>query len=184
MKITRPYNNEIVVVENFIDEEELKYLVSITEGISEDDWAMENENSAANWANRVYSLANHEKFDPAFFETLQERATQVVRDAYGLEDFFLTTMRMLSRAQSGEGMAMHHDQAPGDSPLSLYGLILYLNTSGKEFDGGETYYRDWPSVYSPVAGNLIMHPGDNDYSHAVRDVTGGTRYSMTAFAKG
>lgn len=184
MKITRPYGNEIVVVENFINDQELAYLISLTKNIPEGSWKDENGDSAPNWSDRIFSLGKHEKFDPNFFEDLESRAHSFVEQAYNPKEFYLTPMKMLSRASVGQGMDIHHDQAPGDTPLSLYGLILYLNTAGVDFSGGEIYYRDFDIAYSPVAGNLVIHPGGDEYSHGVKEVTDGVRYCMTSFAKG
>jgi predicted 2-oxoglutarate/Fe(II)-dependent dioxygenase YbiX len=98
------------------------------------------------------------------------------------EDIFLTGFNILSRSKD-IGMAVHSDGGDGLRQKTLYGLVLYLNTCDVDFWGGELYYPNLKIEYKPKAGDLVIHPGSEEYRHGVNDVTLGTRYIITSFAK-
>jgi hypothetical protein len=79
--------------------------------------------------------------------------------------------------EGGEN-GLHVDQNPIE--LEWSGL-LYLNTQGEDFQGGELYFPLQDISYKPEAGTLILFQGNESYPHGVRKVTKGTRKNITFF---
>merc|ERR1740129_1176079 len=59
--------------------------------------------------------------------------------------------------------------------------LLYLNTHGKDFDGGRFIFRDADAdrVVLPKAGRLLTMTGGPENYHLVEQVTRGTRFALT-----
>lgn len=179
-QITRPYNNDIIVIPNFINEDYLFDIIAMANSLSEDNWAELNEHSNENFKNKNYSLSN---YSDNFRQLASTKALEIIESIWGIEEeIFLTGFNIISRSRD-LGMAVHSDGGDGLSQKTLYGLVLYLNTCDVDFVGGELYYPNLEIEYKPMAGDLVIHPGSDEYSHGVRNVTSGVRYIITSFAK-
>ena len=180
-QITRPYNNDIVVIPNFIDEKFISNVITLANSLPESDWSLLDEHSNENFKNKNYSLGGYED---NLRESASAKALDIVSSLWGIEqeDIFLTGFNILSRSKD-LGMAVHSDGGDGLRQKTLYGLVLYLNTCDVDFWGGELYYPNLKIEYKPKAGDLVIHPGSEEYRHGVNDVTLGTRYIITSFAK-
>jgi hypothetical protein len=183
MYVTKPFDNDIVVIKEFISNDQAQELVQFAESLSEEDWSLMDLQSGMNspsFKNKNYALAI-EKFPVC--QEVTERAIRVLSELYDLEEeLYLTGFYTLSRVFK-EGMGSHHDGGDGLANVTKYGFVLYLNTCGKDFDGGELYYSHKGIVYTPAACDLVIHPGTLEYSHGVYDVSRGARYTLTSFAK-
>ena len=60
--------------------------------------------------------------------------------------------------------------------------VIYIN-DGSEFGGGELYFPHQSLQIKPKAGMAVFFPGDINYSHGVKTVTFGTRYTIPFFWK-
>jgi hypothetical protein len=72
----------------------------------------------------------------------------------------------------------HYDGESGKG--TEYGVIIYLNDN---FEGGELFYPNLNYIYKPKAGDLIIHPGDERYTHEVLPLLSGERYTLTTFLR-
>ena len=50
-------------------------------------------------------------------------------------------------------------------------------------DDGELEYINLNFKYTPVPGDLLMHPADLYHMHKVNQIKNGTRYTILFFAK-
>lgn len=111
-----------------------------------------------------------------------------------LEKFYGVEMDLAQAAHTtvlpGKAMGLHSDTTKLDgTPLRDDGTpeemewsaVLYLNTFGEDFDGGEIYFPNQEFTYSPTAGALIHFVGDHDHIHKVLDVLSGERISIAIF---
>lgn len=80
----------------------------------------------------------------------------------------------------GWSMKPHADSNPNFKPAANIkkGLIYYLND---DFEGGEIVYTNKNISHKPIANSLIVHPSNDEYTHGVKLVTKGIRYTMTNF---
>ena len=189
MQIENPFNNEITVVKNFLDQEVINKIIFLAESLEEEDWSRLNNEASDDYINKIYSIQDfsnnsisrlNEDFIPKITNDAKNILFSIYKDAK--EKLSISDFGTLART-SGRGMGEHHDSGDGDPYETKFGLVLYLNTQNKDFFGGELYYPKLNLTYYPVAGDLVIHPGSEEYSHEVKDVTSGVRYMMSSFAK-
>lgn len=94
--------------------------------------------------------------------------------------------------ENGQHIGAHcDDQIPwewGSRPQSQVSMFnntsmnLYLNTCGKDYQGGEICFPSVPYTYSPKAGDVIMYPSNYIGRHEVLPVTSGVRYAFLTMA--
>jgi hypothetical protein len=120
--------------------------------------------------------------------TLRECLSEM-RKFYGVEDLVLVNA-LYTVMKAGSSVEMHCDNCQLDgSPLdpsvevepNEWSAILYLNTNGVDFEGGEIYFPKQELTYSPVAGDFIHFKTDVDHPHQVLEVTSGDRACLVVF---
>jgi hypothetical protein len=62
--------------------------------------------------------------------------------------------------------------------LLSYGVCVYFG----EYTGGEVYYPNQNITIPVKPGDLVIHGALEDYSHGVKEVTSGSRYTYSNFA--
>jgi hypothetical protein len=184
MKITRPYDNEIILVEDFVTDKELSIMF---EHISKSTSGYNNEEMTNNYFNdKVIKFSPEDPYSkeemslPIFVvrSHLSERAKEVVLASTG-KDLEYTYIDFIIKAH-GKGMSEHYDDTPlVKETTTEYGLVIYLNDN---YEGGEIYYPNLDIEIKPIAKSLIIHPGTVEYTHGVRDTTVGERFCITFFA--
>jgi|688.fasta_scaffold00128_49 hypothetical protein len=118
------------------------------------------------------------------FEKIKAKA----EDVFGEElDLCNANYQMLPKGSSNP---MHSDTTKDDgSPLAKDGSpeevewsgLLYLNTNGKDFEGGTLYFEKQDLEYFPKAGDLVIFRGDMEHRHEVRTVLEGERKNLVFF---
>jgi hypothetical protein len=171
MKITKPYNNEIIVIENFLSEEEADLINSLVEAKTEEDWE----------ADRLY---NNEFFNAVIHFThpisgeigdrVVENIMPLLPDGVILKSF---NPNSVTRTEVGKSMAPHNDWH--DDNGCRYGIVIYIN---ENYTGGEIYYPNKGIYMKPGKGLAVVHPASEEYLHGIKEVTSGVRYAMTMFA--
>lgn len=71
--------------------------------------------------------------------------------------------------------AVKEDGTPNHTPWRVVSAVLYLGTSGVDFDGGEIDFPGADERIAPVAGLLIGFTTGWDFRHQVLPVVSGTR---------
>jgi predicted 2-oxoglutarate/Fe(II)-dependent dioxygenase YbiX len=88
------------------------------------------------------------------------------------------------RWREGDLLTPHADNieqdgiTPNKSPHRTYGGVVYLND---DFEGGEIYYPNLNIQVKPEPGMLVIHPADLKFTHGVKKVESGIRYTISAF---
>lgn len=59
-----------------------------------------------------------------------------------------------------------------------FGCVYYINDN---YRGGELEYTKKNIIVKPKSNMLIVHSGEDDYEHGVKQVYGGTRYFIPIF---
>jgi hypothetical protein len=191
MDLCRPYNNDIIIINNFISEKELKILSQYQkkENVKENP----GELSSEFFEDKLIVLPNHESLIGLDINSQEYKNNlECVECVYGVYtkiaqllpqlysgEIELTQIRSIIRSY-GDGMPVHHDDDPYRLNVTTrYGFVLYLND---DYTGGEIYYPKLNIEYKPKVGDLVIHPGSEEYSHGVRDIVSGERYNITLFA--
>lgn len=177
MEITRPYNNEIIIVKNLGTKEENEKLYSSLHSAEDSIWSGGNAVSPSCYYAKT-APSNH--FDmstvPPTVQDINDRAISVFEELFG-NGYSYTKFGLITR-NFKDGYFLHWDKE--NDPSIEYGIVYYINNN---YDGGEIFYPKLNIEYKPEPGDLIIHPGSLEYMHGVRDVSNGIRYSMNMFAK-
>jgi predicted 2-oxoglutarate/Fe(II)-dependent dioxygenase YbiX len=62
-----------------------------------------------------------------------------------------------------------------------FSALVYLNTCGVDYAGGNIYFPNQNIDLMPKAGQMIFFRGDIDHPHGVSEVTSGKRYALVLF---
>jgi hypothetical protein len=187
MNIIRPYNNEIVVVEDFITEEEvgiINYLSSKDPGL----WEGSNDGSGlTEWYNNQLriepgNLKEDYWYYRKFLDDIQDRSKSIFSKEYGIDLFDFLPINSVSR-RIGEGLGVHTDEIDPEHPqynplekIITHGFVVYIND---DYEGGEIFYPNKDIAIKPKARSLVMHPGNKEYEHGVKEVFRTNRYSLS-----
>lgn len=169
MRATRPYNNEVFVVEDFVTKEELEKLVKYLRIFFKND---PNDLSESEYTSLKSDVGSK-------MQELYQRAIDVFNENHNVDyELEFTPINSFVRID-GVGIPEHHDNnRPGAEQKVHYGCVIYFTD---DFDGGELNYINLGISHKPVAGQLIMHPGTEEYTHSVSDVSNGVRITSTMF---
>ena len=171
MEITRPFENtDIIVLKNFSTKEEAKVLYDHLSSVY------------LSAINRDESLKRDDLAQEALeiINRLQEKYVDFAKKnlTFAVEPKF-STLKNYVYWGVGDDMLPHYDNISGDhSAPVMYGCVYYLND---DFEGGELWYPNKGVSYTPVAGEMIINPGNREYSHGVKLVTKGLRISAGSF---
>lgn len=92
--------------------------------------------------------------------------------------FYIQMIRHINKTTLETTWHRHYDGESGKG--TEYGVIIYLNDN---FEGGELFYPKLNYTYKPKAGDLVIHPGSEEYTHEVNPLISGERYTLTTFLR-
>ena len=183
MIIENPDPN-IFVIKNFIEKEHALTLVELANSASPDDWSNYNytdRDEHNEWEDRILLLDQCINFTDEKNKIVSELFSKIKKEINLIlhKDIYeYTVMSAIYRSVIGQSMKTHSDDGP--SPKFKYGIVLYLND---DYEGGEIFYPNIGLEFKPEAYSLVLHPAHQAYRHGVKEVSSGTRYSMTTFLK-
>ena len=79
-------------------------------------------------------------------------------------------------------MHPHFDSDYGpldDDSRITHGALFYIND---DYEGGELVYTEKGVSLKPKANTLVVHGGAKEFTHGVKRVTSGNRYTLSTFA--
>lgn len=187
MKIIRPFNNEIVVVEDFLTQEEANLVISLATENSK-LWDGSNDGSGLKeWYGNQLRVDQQNLKDryieyKKFFDMIQERAKPIFSKEYKVDEYYFLPINSVSR-RIGPGLGVHTDEISQNHPqynpnekIITHGFVVYIND---DYEGGEIFYPQKDLSIKPKALSLVMHPGNKEYEHGVNEVTKTERYSLS-----
>lgn len=178
----RPFNNDIVTVENFISKEELEYMHFVISKLDKDKWSESNDKVNARLADRFMEFKQVPEFVP-IWNRMEPELSQLLFEEYGLSGYL--EIPLMKRHFDQSYLDVHwddrreRDQFGMRDPIS-HGLVIYLND---DYEGGEIFYPELGIEYKAKAGELLIHPGSKMYSHGVKPVSSGYRINVTSFLR-
>jgi len=144
--------------------------------------------------NNIYEgkpiIDNEESLEAAalFTETVNKIAKEI-SEFYNVEA--VPASSIFAEVSQGGKNGLHCDSVMidgtpwPDNDDTLDGLefsaLLYLNTSGVDYEGGQIVFPNQKITITPEVGKLIFFRGDIDHPHEVSEVTAGTRYALVLF---
>ena len=181
--------------ENFMTEEELRYLSEVARSITSWDITEThyNENGtviydSSYWDNRVASRPILDSIDPRISEVINKMVDRLKKE---VDSFFKVDARPTSPAivrwMPGYKQEPHADKElhtgpdagkPNDFPWYDLAGLFYLND---DYQGGELYFPNQGIQFKPKPGAAYFFPGDMNYIHGVTEITDGIRYVVPFF---
>jgi hypothetical protein len=195
---TEVFHDQILFIENFLEEDELKTVLEIIERTPNEDWSIEYQKNLARFCmekfgrDDVDNLVAEGKFEitkgwddknlnitrETISQTLQQRLTRLIN----LSDpsLELGGFGTLQRMQAGVELKAHTDQHT--DPSIKYAAILYINN---DYNEGTLFFKNKEeSDLRPEPGTLLIFPGNEEFEHGVRVVAEGPiRYVIVGFIK-
>jgi hypothetical protein len=189
--------DNLLIVENFISEQEVAEYIDIINKTEEGDWKKEYlsnlvpfclekfgrddvENLVAegkfevtkNWEDKNLKLIEY-----PIAKKICDRLHDLVKQTN--ESFFLADLVTLQRMYEGTELKAHFDQ--NTDPSIRYAAIAYLND---DYAGGEIFFTNKGLELKPKPGSLLIFPGTEEFHHGVKHVLAGpTRYVLVGFIK-
>lgn len=183
MIITNPDPN-IFVIKNFISEDLAAELLLLAKNATPEEWSNYNytdRHENDEWEDRILLLDQCQGYDADKNKIVVELFDKIKREINSIlnKDIYeYTGFNTIYRSVIGQSMKTHSDSGLG--PKFKYGVVLYLNG---DYQGGEIFYPNVGLEFKPEAYSLVLHPAHEAYRHGVKQVSDGTRYSMTTFLK-
>lgn len=187
--------DNIVEVENFMTEEELKILNDfaktntlwdVTETHYNEDGTVIYDSGY--WDHRVATEPTLKKVDPTIpdvIKGMQIRLKEKV-DAFFKVDAHPTSPAIV-RWLPGQRQQPHADKElhegpnkgkPNDFPYYDIAGLFYIND---DYEGGELYFPNQGLQFKPKKGAAYFFPGDMNYIHGVTEIRSGIRYVCPFF---
>jgi hypothetical protein len=190
--------DQVLVIEDFLSNEELNTLLNIIETTDDKDWFIEYKKNLARFCmekfgrSDVENLVAEGKFeitqgwDDKNLNLVKYQISGILQKRLGkLIDLADSTLVLagfgtLQRMQEGVELKSHTDQHT--DPSIKYAAILYINDDYK--DGTLFFENKENSDLRPKPGSLLIFPGTEEYRHGVRHVgKGPIRYVVVGFIK-
>lgn len=195
--ITERVHGEVLLVRDFISNQELNLMLGIINNTPEEEWSKAYRQSLARfcmekfgrddvenlvaegkyeitvgWDDKNLDISNH-----SISGTLQARFHQILSKANNSLE--LAGFGTLQRMQKGVELKSHTDQHT--DPSIRYAAILYIND---DYTDGTLFFKNKDIDLRPKPGELLVFPGNEEYEHGVRHVgEGPIRYVLVGFVK-
>lgn len=189
--------DNVLLVKDFISEEELKEIFDYIKNTKEEEWFIEYTKNLKHFClqkfgrDDVENLVSEGKFEITqgwhdknlnirhtdLYRKLHTRLNELVEESN--KDLHLSGFATLQRMQEGVELKSHVDQHT--DPSIQYATILYLND---DYVDGELVFKKNEIPIKPKKGSLILFPGTDEFQHGVNHVgKGPIRYVLVGFIK-
>jgi len=189
--------DEILIVRNFMSEEEFSEIWSVIDNTPEEDWFIHYREHLKQFClekfgrDDVENLVAEGKYEitvgwddknldlngTPLAKSLQSKFHNLLSEADS--ELQLAGFATLQRMQEGVELKAHTDQHT--DPSIRYAAILYLND---DYVDGTLFFANKGVEVRPRPRDLLLFPGNEEYEHGVRHVgKGPTRYVVVGFVK-
>lgn len=186
----------ILVVENFIREDEIEKLWNIINSTTEEEWFVHYREHLAKFCmekfgrDDVENLVAEGKYEItrgwddknlhiAHTDVSQDLTERLFNLISKVRNNLHVNFGIFQRMQEGVELKAHTDQHT--DPSIEYAAVLYIND---DYTDGEIFWPHKDFQMKPKPGTLLMFPGTDEYNHGVKHVgKGPIRYVLPAFVK-
>ena len=195
-------SNQPVVIENFFTPEEVEKILYYCQKAEKQSSAHTEMTGAFGVRTSVEAdkMSRGEPIVPLTGDPKDDESIWAITDAFlrlkhETEKFFGRGMSFTNAMYAGMPVGtknpMHYDNhsiydgAPNnEDEESEWSGLVYLNTCGLDFTGGEIVFPEQNLTITPKAGTIVFFEGSKEYPHEVLEVTSGYRRCLiTFFAK-
>ncbi|XAR64003.1 Procollagen-proline 3-dioxygenase [Bertholletia excelsa] len=114
------------------------------------------------------------------FVPLREKLKEKVEEFFECEfELFVEFTGLISWSR-GASIGWHSDNDRPYLKQRDYSAVCYLNSYGKDFNGGLFHFKDGePATIVPMAGDVVMYTADSRNVHSVDEIMEGERLTLT-----
>lgn len=191
MKIESHCDGNVLIVEDFLSQEEIKKVDDLMRNFNYDGLI---EHDFAYWGKRLLN-EYQVTLTPGYEKSLDE-IKPIISDIKDRVSSFLNENDHVDNWEpaSPNLIRMYPNSSPiefgGDKELEMFvhidnqghmekpimwGAVVYPND---DYTGGEIYYPDYNFSYKPKAGSMVLHDGNT--RHGVKKVIEGNRFCMAS----
>jgi hypothetical protein len=193
----KPIIANLLLIEDFLNDEELNTILSIIDSTPEEDWYIEYTSNLKRFClekfgrDDVDNLVAEGKFEITQGwqdKNLNISLQPIYRQIYSKLDKLvlkadntlnLSGFATIQRMQTGVELKSHTDQHT--DPSIRYAAILYLND---DYLDGELIFKNSGLELKPKPRSLLIFPGNEEFEHGVKHVGDGPiRYVLVGFIK-
>lgn len=137
----------------------------------------------------VYNLKDLQSGDAfGILNKARKESVELVTEFYGVDYPVWNEYTLLSDLHGGDYHRLHADNekigadgawVPNHTPWRNYTAMLYLNTSGSDFQGGHIRFTEIGQDIAPEEGLLVGFGCDRAFMHETTPVTAGHRYAVS-----
>lgn len=177
--------NNIVLVNNFIEKEDLKLINSFLDQYRNDDNFLGGKDI------KKENILEKDKIIIELLDKYEEKTYSMVKSLF-IEKYKIPVIRNpinsthFVKWTQGMNSKLHADcEKPDGTPAMSANFYKYnisvLMYPNSEYSGGQITFPDYDIIIKPQPGDFIMFPGNNYYRHTVELVTDGVRYTMPSW---
>ncbi len=144
--------------------------------IGDNEFKMDYSNRLTSSIDVPYSMNNENKFTKVFRETF-DPVEQDYMSIFGISLRSHNPYKILKYDIGGK-FNNHIDDGGGN--FRRVSTVYYLND---DYEGGELSFPQFDINLKPEAGDMILFPSSFVYSHSVKPVISGNRYSIASWLK-
>lgn len=189
--------NEILLIKNFISQEEIDEYFKIINKTNEEEWFIHYTNNLKIFCmekfgrDDVENLVKEGKFEvtlgwedkvlAVYDYDIDKNISNRFRQILSLADesLELSGFGTLQRMKEGVELKSHTDQHTDNS--IKYAAVLYLNN---DYVDGEIFFENKNIELKPEPGTVLVFPGNDEFKHGVKHVAKGPiRYVLPGFIK-
>ncbi|WJX46950.1 procollagen-proline 3-dioxygenase [Trifolium repens] len=113
------------------------------------------------------------------FIPIRERLKDKLEEFFKCEfELFIEFTGLISWSR-GASIGWHSDDNRPYLKQRHFSVVCYLNTYGKDFNGGLFHFQDGePETIMPAAGDVVMYTADERNIHSVDEITDGERLTL------
>lgn len=186
----------ILVIEDFISEDELAEFWSIINKTPEEDWNIHYQSQLKDFCmekfgrNDVENLVAEGKYEITqgwddknlridIYPVSKKVTARLFNLINSVDQNLHVSFGIFQRMQEGVQLKAHTDQHT--DPSIFYAAVIYLND---DYADGEIFWPNKNLELKPKPRTLILFPGTDEFNHGVKHVgKGPIRYVMPAFVK-
>lgn len=187
----------LLLIENFISQEEILDYFNIIDSTDEETWFIHYRNNLKDFCmlkfgrDDVENLVAEGKFEithnwedktlKVFSTEIDMKVSSRFKEILNIADntLELSGFGTIQRMQEGVRLTPHTDQHT--DPSIKYAAVLYLND---DYSDGEIFFENKGVELKPLPGSLLVFPGNEEFKHGVKHVGNGPiRYVLPGFIK-
>ena len=164
--------DNILIINNFMTDEDCNAIVKnldVTTALRSND---------VYWENKIFAEFSFPKECKTILKKNRINAHKLIKEKFGNSLLPNSMNQHIVRWPTGPGMKEHIDDEAKERSHYHIASVLYLND---DYEGGEIHFPQHNLSIKPKRGDLLIFPGNQYYSHEVKEILSGERFTAPAW---